>query len=488
MKKAFYFVFSIIFAVCLSVFSGQAASVTDSGKCGDDLTWTLDTNGTLVIGGQGEMYDYMTSAAPWDKYSNNIKSVIFGDDVESVGMSAFMGCDKLTFIDFANVSRIGDFAFDFCESLTELDLTNVTHVGPFAFSGCSGLVSVHISASLENFEVWKSEAPFSDSAKLKTIIVDAGNENYCTVDGVLFSKDMNTLVQYPAAKEGTSYTVPEDVTYIGGLAFYGCRNLVSVEIGNITGIGQNAFYGCDSLSSVTIGEVTGIGEAAFGNCDNLEIVVIANMDVNIYDAFSHENSKLVLCGYAGSTVQKYAEENGITFRKLGAVSGNVNVGLPSFNITINGVTVDNLYAKYPCIVYNDITYFPMTYKDSRSLGLRTDWTSKTGLIIERTGTPPSAPDFETKDKIFTIKLVDNLPIIESSDPPQNDIAGDNGIATVTEGKITVNGKPVINSAEEYPLLLYRDITYFPLTWRFAVEEFGWEYNFTSEGGLVISCN
>lgn len=35
------------------------------------------------------------------------------------------------------------------------------------------------------------------------------------------------------------------------------------------------------------------------------------------------------------------------------------------------------------------------------------------------------------------------------------------------------------------MLSYRNVTYFPLTWRFAVDEFGWKYNFNSKTGLVI---
>ncbi len=140
------------------------------------------------------------------------------------------------------------------------------------------------------------------------------------------------------------------------------------------------------------------------------------------------------------------------------------ISIPSFSVNINGIAVNNTNALYPCIVYNDITYFPMTYSDSRALGLVADWTAENGLVIEKTGTEPYAQSFE-----------------------QGDIANESGqVATIVEGKVTVNGKSIDNASEEYPLLLFRDITYFPLTWRFAVEEFGWEYNYTAEAGLVIN--
>ena len=106
----------------------------------------------------------------------------------------------------------------------------------------------------------------------------------------------------------------------------------------------------------------------------------------------------------------------------------------------------------------------MTYTDSRALGLTSDWTEENGLVIEKTGTEPYAPSFEQGA----------LP---------NEM---NQTASIVEGKVTVNGKEIDNASEEYPLLLFRNITYFPLTWHFAVEEFGWDYNYTAENGLIIN--
>jgi len=59
-------------------------------------------------------------------------------------------------------------------------------------------------------------------------------------------------------------------------------------------------------------------------------------------------------------------------------------------------------------------------------------------------------------------------------------------ATVASGTIRVNETLIDNDAETYPLLVFREITYFPLTWAFCVDEFGWKYSYTHETGLVIS--
>ena len=144
-------------------------------------------------------------------------------------------------------------------------------------------------------------------------------------------------------------------------------------------------------------------------------------------------------------------------------ANTVQVTLPGFTVTLNGQSTGNEYSKYPLIVYKDITYFPMTYYDCRLLGLKTDWTADKGLVIDK-----------NEDYFYEyLREVNNSKNAKKQ------------IAKIADEKITVNGKVIDNSKEEYPLLVFRDITYFPLTWRFAAEEFGWKYHFDQKDGLVI---
>ena len=144
-------------------------------------------------------------------------------------------------------------------------------------------------------------------------------------------------------------------------------------------------------------------------------------------------------------------------------ANTVQVTLPGFTVTLNGQSTGNDYSKYPLIVYKDITYFPMTYYDCRLLGLKTNWTADTGLVIDK-----------NEDYFYEyLREVNNSKNAKKQ------------TAKLTDGKITVNGKIIDNSKEEYPLLVFRDITYFPLTWRFAVNEFDWDYHFDQKDGLVI---
>ena len=146
-----------------------------------------------------------------------------------------------------------------------------------------------------------------------------------------------------------------------------------------------------------------------------------------------------------------------------AAAAGVKVFLPSFKVSINGVEVENSFNKYPLIVYNDITYFPMTYYDCRFMGLESLWESNTGLEIVKTGVNWDYHTYQASLKNSNAYSAQAAPF-----------------------KITVNGEKIDNGNEKYPLLLFRNITYFPLTWRFAVDEFGWKYSFDANNGLVIN--
>lgn len=155
----------------------------------------------------------------------------------------------------------------------------------------------------------------------------------------------------------------------------------------------------------------------------------------------------------------------MTITVIEAPNPNVTVTIPTTPITVNGKKIDNTNAQYPYIVYNNITYCPMTYAGSRFLGLESNWSQVSGLSISKlAGGSSGSGDNSTT----AAQNTESYPAVMAS------------------GKIEVNGNKIDNYAEEYPLLVFRDVTYFPLTWKFAVTEFGWDYNYTNETGLVIN--
>ena len=297
----------------LTLFLALAVSVgtlfAQSGTCGTNLTWTLDTeSGILTISGTGAMKDYTYSSkpnTPWYSYRESITSVVISDGVASIGTYAFYGCSSLTSITIpSSVTSIGNYAFNYCSSLTSLTIgESVTSIGSYAFRGCSSLTSViwnakkcndfssfntsfyyYKSGSSYNFDLRKqiTSFMFGDNVESIPAFLCSGMSN---MPSITIPNSVTTIGNYAFydCSKITSDLNLNSVTTIGNSAFYGCSSLTSVTIGNsVTTIGNSAFYGCSSLTSATIGNsVTSIGEKAFHSCDGLTSITIPNSVTSI---------------------------------------------------------------------------------------------------------------------------------------------------------------------------------------------------------------
>lgn len=142
------------------------------------------------------------------------------------------------------VTAISGNAFSFCDAVTALYLpSTITYVSGNIFFDCGGLAALHVAAA---------------------------NPSLCSDNGVVFTKDMSTLMVCPSGKSG-AYTIPQGVTAIHGNAFEHCENLTSITIPNsVITIGESAFSYCHGLTSIVIPDsVTTIGDYLFYDCNNL---------------------------------------------------------------------------------------------------------------------------------------------------------------------------------------------------------------------------
>ena len=146
--------------ITVTTHNGKSASVTvqvvkvevpvDSGSCGSNVTWELNTEGALKIKGSGEMMDCSASSAPWSSYRDSITSVVIEDGVSGIGERSFENCTGLTSIRIPDsVTSIGAYAFSGCSALTSVNVPDsVTRIDDGVFMNCSSLASIDLPDSV----------------------------------------------------------------------------------------------------------------------------------------------------------------------------------------------------------------------------------------------------------------------------------------------------------------------------------------------------
>ena len=146
------------------------------------------------------------------------------------------------------VTKIDSFGAN--ESLVSVKLPDsLEEIGEYAFSGCKALESIKIPDGVETIE----QSAFDDCEALCSITVARGNEEYKSIDGVLYSDGGKTLFIYPSGKDDEEFTVPDGVKEIGYSAFDGCKALESIKIpASVTEIDSYAFDACEALCSIAV--------------------------------------------------------------------------------------------------------------------------------------------------------------------------------------------------------------------------------------------
>ncbi len=143
--------------------------------------------------------------------------------------------------------NIGYGAFDNCNMLTSVTIgDSVTSIGNYAFSGCTNLESVDVGKGVGSTTFNSASTNVFNGCKaLKKVIVSKDNAVYASdAYGVLFSKDMSTLVYYPQGRTVPYYNIPKEVSNVSDNAFYENKTSAIIIIPKDVSISGTNFSGC----------------------------------------------------------------------------------------------------------------------------------------------------------------------------------------------------------------------------------------------------
>jgi hypothetical protein len=199
----------------------------------------------------------------------------------------------------------------------------------------SGITYIKLPAALGNL----ASNAFNECDTLLRIDVDDSNPYFCSVDGVVYSKDRTILKVFPAGRGG-DFTIPNGVTTVSNFAFYRCYQVENINMYNtVTSIGERAFSFCWNLRSVRFSDnLETIGALAFSHCDDLTELRLPKSIKSIgTDAFlgkinSNDSSKeyyLIDGVYAlkGSYPARYIKSLGLNYINSSPTITNVKAGV-----------------------------------------------------------------------------------------------------------------------------------------------------------------
>ena len=241
----------------------------------------------------------------------SLKSITIPDGVGIIGYKAFYNCSSLTSLTVPDsVAQIDGYAFSYCSALKSVTLSDrVTTIYDGAFEYCTSLTTVTLPKKVKTI----NGAAFAGCVSLTSISVHPDNQNFTSLNGMVFDKDTTSLAIFPAGKTYsadilpdtvikigeyafsnnnflTSVVLPDRITSIENYAFSYCEKLTSITLpAGLKQIDNSAFRYCKSLKSITIPDkVTDIGSGSFSYCSSLTEINISDSVKTIGDsAFSY---------------------------------------------------------------------------------------------------------------------------------------------------------------------------------------------------------
>lgn len=252
-------------------------------------------------------------------HGTNIKNVIIEEGIEIIDEYAFECMSMVNVKLPSTIKSIKDGGFGWCEELETINFPEgLEKIGYESFTDCIKLNNITFPSTLTKIE----KDAFYDCYSLeyvyipKTLIsvdgstfqsgcwyidVDPEHENYKSIDGVLFSKDMKTLLTYCAGNTRTEYTVPNGTEIINEGAFIESKYITTIHVANsVKTIEAQTFRTCKKLTYIDLSNVNKLEEDAFFNCTSLENIYIPS-SVRIMEKWIFSDCKSTLKIYCGAS-------------------------------------------------------------------------------------------------------------------------------------------------------------------------------------------
>lgn len=155
-----------------------------------------------------------------------------------------------------------------CERLEHIEIPeSVDCIGRYALSGCPKLREVYIPKNVKEIH----GGLLAGDKLIKEISVSEENKHFVSIDGVVYTRDLKTLVAYPCGSGRKVYKVPEGTEELGMGAFMESDIEEIILPESLTSIGDSCFYFCENLRQLIMPDsVTKLGYRALAYCQRLE--------------------------------------------------------------------------------------------------------------------------------------------------------------------------------------------------------------------------
>ena len=299
-----------------------------------------------------------------------IENIVLPNGITYLGELLFYRCENLKTVKIPNtVTCVRPYAFVYCTSLQSIIIPDsINHFDDsLTFKDCVNLRSITIGSGLENNDYMcdgTDNSYFYGCSSIESITVSNNNRNYCSMNGVLYSKDKKKLLLYPPAKKDKEYVIPNGVETID-YTFSNCKYLKTITIpSSVDDIGNSL-------------DVAGIGYC---------------------------NGKIpgfTIKGYKGTAAERYARNNDFNFVQLQIVP--TSVALNKTTLTLDTGKTSTLKATvYPSNAANK----KCTWSSSNTSVATVDSNGK--VTAKKAGTATITVK-TSNGKTATCKVTVNLP-------------------------------------------------------------------------------